>query len=112
MGFREDACFDGSKLDAGDIELKFIHAPGHSPDSICFYCRKSKMLICGDVIFDQSTGRVDLPGGDGTELKQSIEALSKLEIECLLPGHMGILTSAEKIKDNFEFVRQNVFGWL
>ena len=111
-GFREDDCFDGSKLDTGDMELKFIPAPGHSPDSICFYCRKSKILICGDVIFNQSAGRVDLPGGDGAELKQSIESLSKLEIECLLPGHMGISTGAEKIKDNFEFVKQNIFGWL
>ena len=112
VGFREDNCFDDSKLDAGEIELKFIHAPGHSPDSICFYSRKNKILFCGDVIFDQNTGRVDLPGGDGTELKQSIEALSKLEVEYLLPGHMGILIGAEKIKDNFEFVKQRVFGWL
>ena len=112
VGFREDNCFDGSKLDAGEIELKFIHAPGHSPDSICFYCRNNKILFCGDVIFDQNTGRVDLPGGDGAELKQSIEALSKLDIEYLLPGHMGILIGAEKIKDNFEFIKQRVFGWL
>lgn len=112
VGFREDDCFDGSRLDAGEVELRFIHAPGHSPDSICFYSRKDKILICGDVIFDQNTGRVDLPGGDGAGLKQSVESLSKLEVEWLLPGHMGILTGAEKIKDNFEFVQQHVFGWL
>lgn len=70
------------------------------------------MLICGDVVFNQNTGRVDLPGGRGEDLKHSIEELAKLDIEYLLPGHMGIVQGAQKVKDNFEFVRKYVFSWL
>lgn len=110
--FKEDTYLDNNKLTAGDIEFELIHSPGHSPDSICFYCRKEKILICGDVIFDQNTGRVDLPGGNADALKQSIEELSHLEIEYLLPGHMDIVTGAERVKNNFEFVKKYVFRWL
>ena len=110
--FKADSDLDSSKLDTGDMEFEFIHSPGHSPDSICFYCRKEKILICGDVIFNQNTGRVDLPGGNADELKQSIEELSQLEIEYLLPGHMDIVTSAQKVKSNFDFVKEYVFRWL
>jgi glyoxylase-like metal-dependent hydrolase (beta-lactamase superfamily II) len=112
MAFTEDGYLDETKLDAGDIELELIPSPGHSPDSICFYSRKEKALICGDVIFAQNTGRVDLPGGNTDELKQSIERLSQLPIEYLLPGHMDILTSAEEVRRNFEFVKEHVFQWL
>ena len=112
ISFKEDGYLDGSKLDAGDMEFKLIHSPGHSPDSICFYCRKDKILICGDVIFNGNTGRADLPGGNGAELRKSIEELSKLEIGYLLPGHMDIVTGAEKVKDNFDFVKKHILGWL
>jgi len=112
VAFKEDRFLDSNKLDAGDTEIEFIHSPGHSLDSICFYCRKDKILICGDVIFSENTGRVDLPGGSGTELRKSIEELSKLEIGYLLPGHMDIVTGAEKVKDNFDFVKKHILGWL
>ena len=110
--FKEDSYFDNNQLNTGNMEFEFIHSPGHSLDSICFYCRKEGILICGDVIFDQNTGRVDLPGGNAGELKQSIEELSQLKIEYLLPGHMDIVTGAEKVNSNFEFVKKYVFKWL
>ncbi len=110
--FKEDGYLDNSRLNSGDMELEFIRSPGHSPDSICFYCKKGEILVCGDVIFNENTGRVDLPGGNADELKHSIEELSQLEIEYLLPGHMDIVTSTEKVKRNFEFVKTYVFKWL
>jgi hydroxyacylglutathione hydrolase len=94
------------------LEIEFIEAPGHSPDCICFYLRQQKILICGDVLFDHNTGRVDLPGGNGEALKESIEMLSKLEIEYLLPGHMDVVEGTEKVADNFDFIRGNIFPWL
>jgi hydroxyacylglutathione hydrolase len=110
--FTEDYCLEKDRFSAGGLELEFIEAPGHSPDCICFYLRQEKILICGDVLFDHNTGRVDLPGGDGAELKKSIEMLSKLEIEYLLPGHMGVVEGASRVKDNFDFVKDNIFPWL
>ncbi|MCL0057690.1 MBL fold metallo-hydrolase [Dehalococcoidales bacterium] len=106
--FNQDSYLE--QLNTG--EFKLIHSPGHSPDSICFYSKQQGILICGDVIFNQNTGRVDLPGGSAEELKQSIEELSQLEIEYLLPGHMDIITSAKKVKRNFEFIKEHVLRWL
>jgi len=110
--FKEDSYLDDNKLSAGNLEFELIHSPGHTPDSICFYCKKEGILICGDVIFNQNTGRVDLPGGSADELKQSIEKLSQLEVEYLLPGHMDIIIGAEKIRRNFEIIKESVFQWL
>jgi len=110
--FTEDAIFESDSLAIGEAEWEIIPSPGHTPDSICFYNRTEKILICGDVLFDMNTGRVDLPGGNGEELKTTIESLSKLDIELLLPGHMDTLKSAEKVKANFEFIIGNVFQWL
>jgi len=112
MEFAEDGYLEETALDLGGIRLELIPVPGHSLDSICFYDRRNKALVCGDVIFDRNTGRIDLPGGSAEELKKSINRLSGLPIEYLLPGHMGIVSSAEEVKRNFEFVRDNVFGWL
>jgi len=110
--FTEDELLDYDKLNAGKMQFELIPSPGHSPDSICFYCQSEKILICGDVIFNQNTGRVDLPGGSADQLKQSIEKLSQLEIEYLLPGHMDILVGRERVKLNFEFIKKNVLSYL
>jgi hydroxyacylglutathione hydrolase len=110
--FSEDRVIDEDRLSLGETEIEIIPSPGHSPESVCYYCRSEKVLICGDVIFNQNTGRVDLPGGSAEQLKQSIERLSRLDVEYLLPGHMGIVTGADNVRRNFEFVKQYVFGYL
>ncbi len=56
----------------GEDELEVIHVPGHSPGSICFYCRKQKFIIGGDVLFNGSIGRTDLPFGDHQALISNI----------------------------------------
>ena len=112
MEFTADSYTDNNKLDTGNMEFELISYPGHSPDSICFYCQKDKLLICGDVIFAGNTGRADLPGGNADELKQSIEELAQLEIDYLLPGHMDIVTSGKKVRSNFDFIKRSVLRWL
>jgi hydroxyacylglutathione hydrolase len=108
----EDRVLDEDRLSLGETELEIIPSPGHSLESICFYWRDAKVLICGDVIFNQNTGRVDLPGGSAEQLKKSIENLSRLDVEYLLPGHMDIVTGADNVRRNFEFIKQYVFGYL
>jgi hydroxyacylglutathione hydrolase len=110
--FNEDRVLDEDHLSLGETELEIIPSPGHSLESICFYLRQEKVLICGDVIFNQNTGRVDLPGGSAEQLKKSIERLAKLDVEYLLPGHMDIVNGADNVRRNFEFVKQYVFGYL
>jgi len=111
-GFEEDGSPDGDKLSSGNTELDIIKTPGHSPDSVCFYSRKDKILVCGDVIFNGNVGRVDLPGGSAAELRQSINELSQLEIEYLLPGHMDMVTGIARVADNFDYVKNNILQWL
>ena len=59
------------KLDT-DI-LQVLHTPGHSPGSISLYCKEQGFVISGDVLFHQSIGRTDLPGGNHETLIQSIK---------------------------------------
>lgn len=97
-----------SSLNTGQLEVLLIPTPGHSPDSICFYCQNGGFLICGDLIFKRSTGRVDLPGGDRTKLKESIDQVANLEYDKLLPGHMDIIRGREQIEKNFDYIREFV----
>lgn len=90
----------------GETELQIYHTPGHSPGSVNIYWPEKKALVCGDLVFDSSFGRVDFPGGNGELLKKSIEKISKLDIEILLPGHMGIITGKENVQRNFQMIKQ------
>jgi hydroxyacylglutathione hydrolase len=93
-------------------KLEIIHTPGHSTGEVCIYWPDKKALAAGDVIFYHNTGRVDLPGGDGSLLKKSIEKLSKLDVEYLLCGHPyenpGVIQGRDAVRDNFEFVKRNI----
>jgi hydroxyacylglutathione hydrolase len=93
------------RLSLGSIDLTILHTPGHSPASICFYSEALKLVICGDLVFEQGVGRTDLPFGNLAKLKRSIETVAALDTEVLLPGHGGILEGKESIRRNFEFVQ-------
>ncbi len=57
----------------GGEELEIRFAPGHSPGSICFYSKKNNWVVSGDVLFQNSIGRTDLPGGDTDTLLKSVQ---------------------------------------
>lgn len=99
-------------LKAGKLEFEVIHTPGHSPGSICLYWPSQKALFAGDVVFEQGVGRTDLPGGNGDQLKKSIERLSSLNIELLLPGHGNIIRGQEEIMKNFSLIENIYFSML
>lgn len=69
----------GKFIETGDIilfgntSLKAVFTPGHSPASLSFYCEADQFIIAGDVLFYQSIGRTDLPGGDMATLLASIK---------------------------------------
>lgn len=98
------------------VSLEILHTPGHSPGSISLYWPANAVLITGDVLFYGSVGRTDIPGGDGKLLKQSIERLSQLDVEYLLPGHStelgSIIEGKERVRQNFTFIRLNYFPFL
>jgi glyoxylase-like metal-dependent hydrolase (beta-lactamase superfamily II) len=93
---------EGDVVSLGDDQLQVIHAPGHSPGSICFYCEKQHFIIGGDVLFQRSIGRTDLPYGNHEYLLQNIkEKLFKLPADVkVYPGHGPETTIGAEIKDN------------
>lgn len=80
---------DGDWVEFGTTRLQAILTPGHSPASLSFYCEKDRFVIAGDVLFLQSIGRTDLPGGDYDELIASIrERLWPMGDDTVfIPGH-------------------------
>jgi glyoxylase-like metal-dependent hydrolase (beta-lactamase superfamily II) len=88
-----------AKLKEGDeiFGFKVLHTPGHSPGSICLFDPKAKILISGDTVFSDGVGRIDLPGGSEADMEKSLERISQLKVEKILPGHgEPILKGADK----------------
>jgi hydroxyacylglutathione hydrolase len=79
----------GDAVTLGAHRLKILFLPGHSPGSVGFYCAEQGFLIGGDVLFRESIGRTDLPGGDHMTLLRSIrEELWPLPEDTIVyPGH-------------------------
>jgi glyoxylase-like metal-dependent hydrolase (beta-lactamase superfamily II) len=107
-----DILLHEGELKAGSLSLEVIHTPGHSPGSICLYWPFQKALFTGDLLFYQGVGRVDLPGGNGEELKESIRKIAELDIEHLLPGHGEPISGSSRVRANFEAVEQYWFAYL
>lgn len=79
----------GVKLKEGNeiFGFKVLHTPGHTQGSICLFDPKDKILISGDTLFSDGVGRIDLPGGSENDMEKSLERISSLKIEKILPGH-------------------------
>lgn len=76
----------GDLLRIGDIDVEFLHTPGHTPGSQCF--RIKNTLVSGDTLFVNGCGRVDLPGSNSEDMYHSIQKLAALPDDTLLlPGH-------------------------
>ncbi len=96
---------DGEVVKVGNLELRFIHTPGHSPESMCIVI-SHYALVTGDTLFIDECGRVDLPGGDAGELYESFAKLRKLDPNLVVyPGHdygkTKSSTLGEQIKSNY-----------
>ncbi len=85
---------EGDTVKLDNDALKVILTPGHSPGSICFYCEEQLFLIGGDVLFRESIGRTDFPGGDHATLLNSIrEKLFILPDEVKVYAGHGLTTT-------------------
>ena len=91
------------------IEAEVLLTPGHSPGSICLYLKNEKILISGDVVFSGSVGRSDFPGGSPSLLRKSIDRLSRLDVEYLVPGHGtqggSVIVGRDRVRQNFQMVK-------
>lgn len=94
----------GEALELAGLEIDVVFTPGHSPGHVTYAVRGEDALFSGDVLFEGSVGRVDLPGGDGPTLLASIgRLLDAYPDETVVhPGHMGLTTlGAERATNPF-----------
>jgi len=94
----------GETLELAGLELDVVFTPGHSPGHVTYAVRGEEALFSGDVLFQGSVGRVDLPGGDGQTLLASIGSLLETfpDQTVVHPGHMGQTTlGAERATNPF-----------
>jgi glyoxylase-like metal-dependent hydrolase (beta-lactamase superfamily II) len=99
-------------LSINGLEFKVFHTPGHSPGSVSLYWPQQKALFTGDLVFKEGVGRTDLPGGNGTQLKESIRRLSNLDVEWLLSGHGDIVSGKAEVRRNFDQIEQFWFAYV
>jgi glyoxylase-like metal-dependent hydrolase (beta-lactamase superfamily II) len=92
----------GEKLELAGMEIDVVFTPGHSPGHVTFSIPSEQAVFSGDVLFQQSVGRVDLPGGDWPTLLESIRTLmDTLPPETTVyPGHMGITSLGQERATN------------
>ncbi len=91
-----------TRLHLGETEFEVRHTPGHTPGHVIFYCAREGVAFCGDVIFRNSIGRTDLPGGNFDTLMESIrrQILSLPDETRLLSGHGPETTVGEERANN------------
>lgn len=91
---------DGDSLELGNTTLNFIHTPGHTEGGMCIYA--DKHIFSGDTLFRRSIGRTDFPGGNFSEIINSIKGklFNFPDDTIVLPGHMGETTIGEEKKGN------------
>ena len=96
----------GKFINIGDDRLEIRFTPGHSPGSLSFYSEESGFIIGGDVLFNGSVGRTDLPGGDMATLVQSIQTqFFTLPDETKVYSGHGPVTTVGFEKMNNPFVK-------
>jgi hydroxyacylglutathione hydrolase len=94
-----DDLFDEGALHyVADLNVTALHTPGHTEGSTCFYFERERVLFSGDVLFQGSTGRWDLPGGDREQMERSLERVMTLPPDTkVYPGHGAATTIGDEL---------------
>jgi glyoxylase-like metal-dependent hydrolase (beta-lactamase superfamily II) len=106
----------GDDIYIGDIRVKLLHTPGHTPGSQCFLAESA--LISGDTLFIGGCGRVDLPGGSAEDMYRSLtQVLAKLPDDTMLfPGHnyasKPVSTIREEKEENYCLKVGSLEDWV
>jgi glyoxylase-like metal-dependent hydrolase (beta-lactamase superfamily II) len=93
---------EGRVIDLAGINLKVLHTPGHTPGGVCLYNKDKGIVFVGDTLFAGSVGRTDFPGGNMTQLIESInqKLLSLPDNTICYPGHGPATTIGEERNNN------------
>jgi hydroxyacylglutathione hydrolase len=98
----------GERVETAKGVVEVIHTPGHARGALCLYDRRRRTLFSGNTVFPGGFfGRCDLEGGDARALVASLKALTKLNVDILLPGHEEpVFQHADKhIKRSYDTAR-------
>ena len=97
----------GERLELAGLTIDVLFTPGHSPGHVTYAIREHDAVFSGDVLFEGSVGRVDLPGGDWPTLLRSLESLMETfgPETTVYPGHMGVTTLGRERATN-PFLRE------
>jgi glyoxylase-like metal-dependent hydrolase (beta-lactamase superfamily II) len=110
--FRVDFYLKEGELHLGKELFHIYQTPGHSPGSLSIHWPDRKVLFTGDLVFLGGIGRTDFQGGNSKLIKDSIERMSHLDTELLLPGHGEMVMGKEGVLQNFELIRQSFYAYL
>jgi len=95
------ALTEGFEYMVGNLRLRVLTTPGHTPGSVCLYIPEENALLTGDTLFASGVGRTDLPGGDPRALTESLKRLLALPPETIIyPGHGPMSTLAQEKRHN------------
>lgn len=79
---------DGSRIGLGNLQIKVIHTPGHTPGGVCFYLPEQKLLISGDTLFKGTIGNLSFPTAQPDLMWPSLKKLAQLDADThVYPGH-------------------------
>jgi hydroxyacylglutathione hydrolase len=94
----DDLFDEGALRYVADLNVTALHTPGHTEGSTCFYFERERVLFSGDVLFQGSTGRWDLPGGDREQMERSLERVMTLPPDTkVYPGHGAATTIGDEL---------------
>ena len=95
------ALTEGFEHTVGNLRLRVLETPGHTPGSVCFYIPEENALLTGDTLFAGGIGRSDLPGGEPRALTESLARLLTFPPETIIyPGHGPVSTLAQEKRQN------------
>ena len=94
---------DEDEIEIGGLNIKCLHTPGHSIDSMC-YLINNEQLFSGDTVFSVAIGRTDLPTGNTDQLIKSLKRIYALNYKSLYTGHGRVSTKQEQ--------NQNIPKWI
>ena len=91
------------KITIGPFDIEVIYTKGHTNDSVTYYFKEEKIMFTGDFIFKNSIGRMDLEGGNISDMKKSLKLISKYDDDIIVYSGHGNDTTLKNEKNNFKY---------
>lgn len=100
---------EGERLELGELEAEVLLVPGHSPGHVAFYFADQEIVFSGDLLFQGSIGRIDLPGCDPEAMKASLQRIQELPDDTrVMCGH-GPTTTIGREKESNPYLRKGAW---